>query len=66
MGIDVISVVKGIEGIPILERQQVYHNIINLVPVYLNMPITIAGSWKMKEITKIKTQGTESEMDAYG
>ncbi len=70
LGIDVIVLlVKIIEGIPDFRAAaELSTTISNLVPgVSCNIPLLLQEAEKIeKEITKIKTQGTESEMDAYG
>jgi len=70
LGIDVIILlVKIIEGIPDFRAAaELSTTISNLVPgVSCNIPLLLQEAEKIeKEITKIKTQGTESEMDAYG
>jgi predicted ATP-grasp superfamily ATP-dependent carboligase len=70
LGIDVIVLlVKIIEGIPDFRAAaELSTTISNLVPgVSCDIPLLLQEAEKIeKEITKIKTQDTESEMDAYG
>jgi predicted ATP-grasp superfamily ATP-dependent carboligase len=65
----IVLLVKIIEGIPDFRAAaELSTTISNLVPgVSCNIPLLLQEAEKIeKEITKIKTQGTESEMDAYG
>jgi uncharacterized protein len=70
LGIDVIVLlVKIIEGIPDFRAAaELSTTISRLVPgVSCNVPLLLQEAEKIeKEITKIKTQDTESEMNAYG
>lgn len=70
LGIDVIVLlVKIIEGIPDFRAAaELSTTISKLVPgVSCDIPLLLQEAEKIeKEITKIKTQDTESEMDAYG
>lgn len=70
LGIDtIILLVKIIEGIPDFRAAaELSTTISKLVPgVSCNVPLLLQEAEKIeKEITKIKTQDTESEMDAYG
>ena len=70
LGIDtVILLVKIIEGIPDFRAAaELSTTISKLVPgVSCNVPLLLQEAEKIeKEITKIKTQDTETEMNAYG
>ena len=70
LGIDaIILLVKIIEGIPDFRAAaELSTTISKLVPgVSCNVPLLLQEAEKIeKEITKIKTQDTESEMNAYG
>lgn len=65
----IILLVKIIEGIPDFRAAaELSTTISRLVPgVSCNVPLLLQEAEKIeKEITKIKTQDTESEMNAYG